>query len=694
MAERPGSTSTTTDGTITDEGIARLRARIGTAEPHPLPPHYSLPTTDTFRHVAEAYGDGNPLWCDPDYAAGTRWAGPLAPPPLVGGDTLVGEDEITSLDDDTRALLKGDPLRGVHAFYSASAREWWAPLRPLQRVARRNALVAVLDKPSDFAGRAVHEWTGQVFRQVDGPLLAAQYRLMVRTERTRARERKKYDDVELARYDDDAIAAIEAQYAAERPRGAEARWWEDVAVGDEVGPLVKGPLTVTDMICWHVGMGMGLYGVRPLGLAAANRRRIPRFFRRDDRGVPDVQQRVHWDPEFAAAGRQPHHLRLRPHARDLAHPPVHRLDGRRRLAVEARLRVPPVQLRGRHPVAPGHGDPPLPGRGRATGRRPRRRLHQPAGRGHHARARHRAAAVPGARPGPPARPAGRRPAGRPRRDRRPLGGAMSPMSDHLRVERGEDAVLRLHLDKPAKRNALDEDMVAALIEQVDGAGRDEAVRSILVTAEGDHFCSGFDIVGRNAANPGEGPRPRVGSIQRRLPSEAHRLIAVLCTTQVPVVVGARGWVAGIGLHLVAAADFVVLADDARVWEPFSQRGFTPDSGGTWLLPRLVGLQRARELLVLGTAIDGATAVAWGLGHRALPAAEVDAAAEALAVRLAAGPTVSLGLTKWLLHTSAEHTLDQHLRDEAFAMELSSRSEDFREGLAAFVDKRDPGFTGR
>ena len=264
----------------------------------------------------------------------------------------------------------------------------------------------------------------------------------------------------------------------------------------------------------------------------------------------------------------------------------------------------------------------------------------------------------------------------------------------IRVSRGDDGVLRLHLDKPAKRNALDDDMVATLTREVDAAGRDEDVRSILVTAEGDHFCSGFDIVGRNAANPGGERRPRIGSIQRRLPSEAHRLIPVLCTTQVPIVVAARGWVAGIGLHLAAAADFLVLADDARVWEPFSQRGFTPDTGGTWLLPRRVGMQRARELLLLGTSIDGATAVEWGLGHRAVPAAEVDATAEALAHQLSSGPTVTLGLTKWLLHTSAEHTLDQHLRDEAFAMELSSRSEDFKEGLKAFVEKRDPGFTGR
>jgi acyl dehydratase len=294
-----------TDGVITDEGVARLRARIGVAEPHPVAPHYALPTTDTFRHVAEAYGDDNPLWCDPGYAAGTRWLGPIAPPALVGGDSLIGEEEIAHLDPDAQALLKGDPLRGVHAFYAASAREWWAPLRPLRRVGRRNALVAALDKPSEFAERAVHEWTGQVFREIDGPLLAGQFRLMVRTERTRARARQKYDDTPLATYSDADISAIESQYAAERPRGAEPRWWEDVQEGEGVGPLVKGPLTVTDMICWHVGMGMGLYGVKALRLAAANRRRIPRFFHRDEHNVPDVMQRVHWDPGFAQRSGNP-----------------------------------------------------------------------------------------------------------------------------------------------------------------------------------------------------------------------------------------------------------------------------------------------------------------------------------------------------------------------------------------------------
>jgi acyl dehydratase len=292
-------------GAITDDAVARLRARIGVPEPHPVRPHYTVMTTDVFRHVAEAYGDDNPLWCDPAYGEKTSWGGPIAPPPLAGGDTLVGEDEVAEVAPEHRDLMKGDPLRGVHAFYSASAREWWAPLRPGDRVLRRNALVGVLDKPSEFAGRAVHEWTGQVFRAESGPLLSAQYRLMIRTERTKARERKKYDDVSLDPYTDDEIAAIEGQYASEVPRGAEPRWWEDVAEGDELGPMVKGPLTVTDIVCWHVGMGMGLYGVGALRLAAANRRRIPRFFHRDPQNVPDVMQRVHWDPEFARRSGNP-----------------------------------------------------------------------------------------------------------------------------------------------------------------------------------------------------------------------------------------------------------------------------------------------------------------------------------------------------------------------------------------------------
>jgi len=286
-------------GTITDDGVAALRARIGVAEPHPAPPHYRFPNEDAFRNVARAHGDDNPLWCDPAYATGSRWGGPIAPPALVGGDTLIGEDEVAALDDATRALLKGDPLRGVHAFYASSAREWWAPLRPGRRVFRRNALVGVLDKPSEFAERAVHEWTAQVFRDDAGQVLVGQYRNMIRTERSKSRAKKKYDEVDIEPWTPGALAAIDDQYAREQPRGAEPRFWEDVQEGDPVGPLVKGPLTVTDMVCWHAGMGMGLYAVAPLRLAWKNRQRIPTFYVPDALGIPDVQQRVHWDVEAA-----------------------------------------------------------------------------------------------------------------------------------------------------------------------------------------------------------------------------------------------------------------------------------------------------------------------------------------------------------------------------------------------------------
>jgi acyl dehydratase len=290
---------------ITDEGVARLRQRIGIPEPHPAPPHYLRPGEDAFRIVAQCYGDDNPLWCDPDHATKSRWGAPLAPPPLVGGDTLIGEDEVTEVPAEHRDLMKGDPLRGVHAFYGSSQREWWAPLHPGHRISRRNALVGVLDKQSDFAGRAVHEWTAQVFQTDDGTILSGQYRNMIRTVREKATERKKYDAIEPYVWSDDEIAAVEAAYASEQPRGAEPRWWEDVAEGDAVGPLVKGPLTVTDMVCWHVGMGMGLYGVRALRLGWKNRQRIPRFYHRDPQNIPDVMQRVHWDPEFAKRSGNP-----------------------------------------------------------------------------------------------------------------------------------------------------------------------------------------------------------------------------------------------------------------------------------------------------------------------------------------------------------------------------------------------------
>jgi len=266
----------------------------------------------------------------------------------------------------------------------------------------------------------------------------------------------------------------------------------------------------------------------------------------------------------------------------------------------------------------------------------------------------------------------------------------------------DGAVLRLELDRPSKRNALNDTMMTGLVDAIEHAGRDESIRVIVLSGAGDHFCGGADIVARNAPAPtgGDGDaaelpaRPRVGSIQRRVRGTAHRLIPTMLDVQVPIVCRVQGWAAGIGFQLALAADFTVAATDATFWEPFTERGFTPDSGATWLLPRLVGMARARELLLLGRKLTGVEAEEWGLVHGTAGADGLDAAVAGVVDQLASGPTVALGLTKWLLRNGPGTELEAQLQNEALALELSSRSQDFREGLRAFADKRPPDFTGR
>ncbi len=261
----------------------------------------------------------------------------------------------------------------------------------------------------------------------------------------------------------------------------------------------------------------------------------------------------------------------------------------------------------------------------------------------------------------------------------------------LAVEQ-DGPLLRIRLERPGKRNALTDAMVSELTSVIEAAGNDEAVRAVLLTAAGQHFCSGFDIVSRNSGSGGQ--RPRAGAIQRRLPSQAHRLIPVLLETQVPVVAAVRGWAAGIGLALALAADVTVASDTAQFWTPYGSRGFTPDSGVSWLLPRRIGEVRARRMLLLGERVDGAAAADWGMIDRCVADDDLEDESERVVAALAGTATVAIGLTKWLLQAGRGAPLDAQLRNEAFAMELSSRSEDFREGIAAFTQKRPPSFTGR
>lgn len=267
-------------------------------------------------------------------------------------------------------------------------------------------------------------------------------------------------------------------------------------------------------------------------------------------------------------------------------------------------------------------------------------------------------------------------------------GNLSDSGLHLEQTGG---VLRLTFDRPEKRNALTDEIVASMIDALVHAGTDESVRVVVLSGAGEHFCSGFDIVSRNAPS---GERPRVGSIQRRLPNQANRLITLMRRTQVPIVCEIRGWAAGIGLALALASDFTIAADDARFWAPFLGRGFTPDSGVTWMLPRRIGDVRAREMLYLGRVVSGTEAADWSMIHRAFPGTELSERVAELVEDLATAPTVALGLTKALLDGAETTSIEAQMQGEAFSMELSSRSEDFKEGLAAFRDRRDPNFKGR
>lgn len=283
-------------GKLNDASFERSRKRIGVPIKLPNPPHNYEVTWDGVRHFAYGYGDDNPLYCDPAYASDTRWGGPIAPPAFL---YTMGEDASPKPQPPAnKAVLKGDPFAGLGSYQAVQGFEWWRPLRPGEGLTCLRSQVGVDDRTSDFGGRSAHVHHSFIYALLGGPLHAIRRGTWINAERSATKERKKEHDLPEP-YTAEQLGEIDAAYAAETRRGSETRYFEDVEVGDVVDPKVKGPLTTTDVVVWHLGWGMQLTPPGSFRLAWKVRQKAPGLYPPNTLNVPDTVQRLHWEPARA-----------------------------------------------------------------------------------------------------------------------------------------------------------------------------------------------------------------------------------------------------------------------------------------------------------------------------------------------------------------------------------------------------------
>ncbi|MFI6148300.1 enoyl-CoA hydratase/isomerase family protein [Streptomyces sp. NPDC051109] len=261
------------------------------------------------------------------------------------------------------------------------------------------------------------------------------------------------------------------------------------------------------------------------------------------------------------------------------------------------------------------------------------------------------------------------------------------------LHRVESGVSWITLNRPEAMNAVTWDQRERVIGLLGEASADPGVRAVVVTATGKGFCAGADL--RGAPPAGGGGSERVaGDVARMIRLGAQRLITAVLDCEKPVLAAVNGTAAGIGAHLALACDLVIAAESARFIEVFVRRGLVPDGGGAYLLPRLVGPQKAKELMFFGDAVPAAEAERLGLVNRVVPGKELEATAREWAERLALGPTRALALTKQLVNASLDGGRAAALAAEATAQEINMTTADANEGVASFVERRSPKYLGR
>jgi acyl dehydratase len=291
--------SADTSARITDEHLDRARSLVGYDQPATRRQPVTTATEDNIRMFAFSYGSDNPLYADPGYAEKTRWGGVIAPGPMMFtmGEALRGDPP-----DEAMVRAKKSLFKGVHNIHSGTDWTWHRPVRPGDTIYSFRGEESVEVKPSEFAGTSVLRVSRAVRMNQHAQVVSVERTLMVLSERATAANRGKYLKTERTHYSDDDLAAIDKIYSAETVRGGEPRYWEDVQVGESLGVMAKGPLTVTDIICFHLsGFAVEPFGLATSRLAYKRRRKMPAAFIKNEYGIPDTVMRMHWDDDWARA---------------------------------------------------------------------------------------------------------------------------------------------------------------------------------------------------------------------------------------------------------------------------------------------------------------------------------------------------------------------------------------------------------
>ena len=271
-----------------------------------------------------------------------------------------------------------------------------------------------------------------------------------------------------------------------------------------------------------------------------------------------------------------------------------------------------------------------------------------------------------------------------------------PIGDDL-TRRIEDGVCWITLNRPDAGNALTQFMRDRIAEWVRDASADLFVRVVVITGTGDKaFCTGADLRGGRLEprpKPDDAPEDVVGEGARMIRDGWQSLVTAILDCEKPVIAGVNGTAAGGGMHLALACDLVVMAQEAKFVEVFVRRGIAPDAGGAWILTRLVGIQKAKELFFFGDDVPAPEASRIGLVNRMVPRAELQATLEEMAARLAKGPTKAIWIAKWLTNRALDVDRATSLYDEAIGQELVTNTWDMKEGIASFVERRPAEFKG-